>query len=83
MCEGVLDGDALVGVEGEQLVEQVDQLGTGGAGEELLPRHLGPLRQRPQEVPSLFHQLIWLINQSDNTFYFQSIGFCKVLIVCN
>ena len=58
MCECVLDLDALVGVEGEELVEQVDQLGTGGTGEELLPRHLRPLRQRAQEVPSLFNQFI-------------------------
>ena len=61
VCECVLDLDALVGVEGEELVEQVDQLGTGGTGEELLPRHLGTLRQRAQEVPSLFHKLIRLI----------------------
>ena len=70
MCECVLDLDALVGVEGEELVEQVDQLGAArGARQQLLPRHLGPLRQRAQEVPGLVRQLIWLISQLTGLIY--------------
>ena len=53
MSQSVLDLDALVGVEGEELVQQVDQLRGGGPREQLVPRHLGALGQRPQEVPRL------------------------------
>ena len=53
MRQSVLDVDALVGVEGEELVQQVDQLRGGGPREQLVPRHLGALGQRPQEVPRL------------------------------
>ena len=53
MCQRVLDRDALVRVEGQELVEQVDQLGARRPRQQLVPRHLGALGQRPQEIPRL------------------------------
>ena len=58
MRERVLDRDALVGVEGQELVEQVDQLGARRPRQQLVPRHLGALGQRPQEVPRLSKVII-------------------------
>ena len=56
--QSVLDLDALVGVEGEELVQQVDQLGARRSRQQLVPRHLGALGQRPQEVPRLMISII-------------------------
>ena len=52
MSEGILHGDALVGVERQHLVEQVEGLGVC-AGVELEPRHLGLDRQRLEVAPRL------------------------------
>lgn len=53
VCQCVLHSDALVGVEREHLVEQIESLGVS-TGVQLAPRHLG-LDGQGLEVPSRLH----------------------------